>query len=292
MKSSNNQLYLIPPTVLLISFSFAGLAGVESVKIFGYPLILVSVLTIFLIQWIAFIPAYLFQTEKTYDLVGSLTYLVTIYLAFTISKNFDTRSILILSMITIWALRLGSFLFLRVHKTGKDGRFDELKTSFIRFLNAWTLQGMWVTLTLLAALIVLTSERVVEPDLFTLAGGILWLIGFLFESIADHQKSRFKSNPENKDKFIQSGLWSLSRHPNYFGEILLWLGILVIALPVFRGLQWTGLVSPVFVIFLLTKISGIPILEKRGNKKWGGQKDYEAYKKATPLLFPKFIKGK
>jgi steroid 5-alpha reductase family enzyme len=290
MKSKNNKNYLILPIVLILSLLFAYMASGESVTLFGIPLIIISVLIIFVIQWLAFIPAFIFQTEKFYDLVGSLTYLITIYTVFFVNKSFDSRSILVLSMITIWAVRLGSFLFYRVHKTGKDGRFDEMKKSFIRFLNAWTIQGMWVTLTLLAALIVLSSGETVELGYVALTGAVLWVIGFLFEAIADFQKSRFKSNPDNKGKFINSGLWSLSRHPNYFGEIVLWAGILVIAIPLFSGLQWIGLISPVFVTILLTKISGIPILEKRGDDKWGGQKDYEKYKQETPVLIPKLKK--
>ena len=121
----------------------------------------------------------------------------------------------------------------------------------------------------------------------TLVGFLVWAVGFAIEVVADSQKSRFSANPDNKGKFIQTGLWSRSRHPNYFGEIMLWIGVAIIALPVLRGWQWVALISPVFVTLLLTRVSGVPLLEKKADKKWGGQADYESYKKRTPELIPR-----
>ena len=102
------------------------------------------------------------------------------------------------------------------------------------------------------------------------------------------QKSHFSADPANKGKFIRTGLWSRSRHPNYFGEITLWVGVAIIALPVLQGWQWIALISPVFVALLITRVSGVPLLEAKADKKWGGQADYEEYKKQTPVLIPKF----
>ena len=110
----------------------------------------------------------------------------------------------------------------------------------------------------------------------------------MFEAIADYQKRKFRA--ENQKKFIQTGLWSLSRHPNYFGEIVLWFGIAVMAFPVFTGWQFVSLVSPVFVFLLLTRVSGIPILEKHADDTWGKKKDYQVYKEKTPVLFPRLFK--
>jgi len=107
------------------------------------------------------------------------------------------------------------------------------------------------------------------------------------EVIADAQKSHFNADPANKDKFIQTGLWSRSRHPNYFGEIVLWIGVLIIAMPVLQGWQWAALISPVFVTLLLTRISGVPLLEKKADQEWGGQAGYETYKKQMPVLIPR-----
>jgi steroid 5-alpha reductase family enzyme len=199
----------------------------------------------------------------------------------------DIRTILLSALVMIWAIRLGTFLFRRIQKAGKDDRFDEIKPSFIRFLNVWTIQALWITLTVAAALVAITTTIRKELDLFTLVGFLVWALGFAIEVVADSQKSRFSANPDNKGKFIQTGLWSRSRHPNYFGEIMLWIGVAIITLPVLRGWQWVALISPVFVTLLLTRVSGVPLLEKKADKKWGGQADYESYKKRTPELIPR-----
>ncbi len=253
----------------------------------GFPLFGVSVGLAFLVQWLVFIPSYWFQTEKFFDLTGSLTYISVTILAVLFSPVIDNRSLLLAGLVVIWAIRLGSFLFRRIQKAGKDDRFDELKPSFFRFLNVWTIQGLWVTFTAAAALVAITTSVRKELDVFALVGFLLWAFGFAFEVIADSQKSRFSANPANKGKFIQTGLWSRSRHPNYFGEIILWVGIAIIALPVLQGWQWAAMISPLFVTLLLTRVSGIPLLEKKADTKWGGQEDYETYKKNTPVLIPR-----
>jgi steroid 5-alpha reductase family enzyme len=187
-------------------------------------------------------------------------------------------------LVVIWAGRLGTFLFRRIQAAGKDARFDEIKVSFARFLLAWTLQGLWVTFTLAAALATITTTTRRGIGFLAVIGALIWVFGFTIEVVADAQKSRFRANPENRGRFIHTGLWAWSRHPNYFGEIVLWIGVAVIALPVLRGWQWVTLISPVFVTLLITRISGVPILERRADAKWGGQPDYEAYKADTPVL--------
>ncbi len=279
---------LVAIVVVLIIGALVALAGSQNGSRFlGIPLFAGLVGLAFLIQWLVFIPSFIFQTEKYFDLTGSITYISLISLAFFLSGKFDARSILLFGLVVIWAVRLGSFLFRRVQKAGKDDRFDELKPSFLRFLNVWNLQGLWVTFTFAAALVAITTKYSKGLDGFALAGLLLWVIGFSFEAVADAQKSRFNANPANKGKFIKNGLWSRSRHPNYFGEITLWVGVAVIALPVLQGWQWVAIISPVFVAILLTRISGVPLLEKKSDNKWGGQEDYETYKKNTPVLLPK-----
>jgi len=278
----------------LIGISIAILAGCgmaaagsqHSGVILGVPLFAFSVILAFLIQWLAFIPAYLLQTEKFFDLTGSLTYIIVTVFAVLNSPTPDGRSFLLLILVVIWASRLGIFLFRRIHKAGKDSRFDSIKPGFVRFLNTWTLQGLWVTFTLAAALVAITTPLGKKLGIFALIGTLIWIFGFTFEATADAQKNRFRSDPKNKGKFIHTGLWACSRHPNYFGEITLWIGIAVIAVPVLQGWQWVTLISPVFVLLLITRISGVPMLEKKADEKWGGQEDYEEYKKTTPVLIP------
>lgn len=287
MKKTNPKLFLVTLIVILIGAALAWAGSQNSVQFAGLPLFALAVAFIFIIQWLAFIPAYLLQTEKFFDITGSLTYITVTILAVVLSQNTDARSLLLLGLVTIWAVRLGSFLFQRIHHAGKDDRFDEIKPDFFRFLNTWTLQGLWVSFTLSAALAVITSAEPVNLDLFAVVGAMIWLFGLSFEATADSQKSRFREDPANKGNFIRSGLWARSRHPNYFGEIVLWVGVMVIALPVLQGWQWVTLISPIFVTLLLTKVSGIPMLEKKADQKWGGQPEYEEYKKTTPVLIPK-----
>lgn len=286
MKTTDRNALIVFPILILVGFLIALAGSQGGVLIFGVPLFALSVGLAFLIQWLAFIPAYLLQTEKFFDLTGSITYISVISIAITFSAGADVRSLLLWALVVIWAIRLGSFLFGRIKKAGKDDRFDELKPSFIRFLNVWTIQGLWVTFTMAAALVAITTTTRKELDVFAIVGFLIWIFGFAIEVMADSQKSRFSANPENKGKFIQTGLWSRSRHPNYFGEIILWIGIAVIAFPVLQGWQWVALISPVFVTFLLTRVSGVPLLENKADKKWGGQEDYESYKKRTPVLIP------
>jgi steroid 5-alpha reductase family enzyme len=285
-KSDRNALIAFP--VLMIFGVLVALAGSQGGSLIGgIPVFGLSVGLAFLIQWLAFIPAYWLQTEKFFDLTGSITYITVITIAVVLTTRVDARSILLWTLVVIWAVRLGTFLFRRIRKAGKDDRFDEIKPSFIRFLNVWTIQGLWVTFTMAAALVAITTTNHKLLDLYAIIGFLIWVLGFSIEVTADTQKNRFSINPENKGKFIQTGLWARSRHPNYFGEIVLWVGIVVIALPVLQGWLWFALISPIFVTLLLTRVSGVPLLEKKADQKWGGQADYEAYKKSTPVLIPR-----
>lgn len=293
MKNSNRNSLIIFPILVLIGYLVA-LAGSQGGTTFGgIPIFMLAVGLAFLIQWLVFIPSYIFQTEKFFDLTGSLTYISVVTVAVCYSRysvSLDIRSILLAALVGIWAVRLGAFLFGRIRKAGKDDRFDELKPNFFRFLNVWTIQGLWVTFTAAAALVAITTSTRKELDAFVIVGAIIWIFGFAIEVAADMQKSRFNADPSNKGKFIQTGLWSRSRHPNYFGEIVLWIGIAIIAAPVLQGWQWVTMISPLFVIVLLTRVSGIPLLEKKAEAKWGGQAEYETYKKNTPVLIPRLTK--
>ncbi|GAB4480402.1 MAG: DUF1295 domain-containing protein [Anaerolineales bacterium] len=286
MTKAERSSWLVFFIVVLIGVLVA-LAGSQSgSQVAGVPLFALLVGAAFLIQWLVFVPSFVMQTEKFYDLTGSLTYTLLVVAALIFSPNLDARSLVLGLMVIVWALRLGTFLFSRIQQAGKDDRFDELKPSFIRFLNAWTIQALWVTFTAAAALVAITGLKRVPLDGFFVAGALVWLLGFGVEVLADAQKARFRADPQNREKFIQGGLWSLSRHPNYFGEITLWLGVALMALPVLQGWQLFALISPLFVILLLTRVSGIPLLEAKADKKWGGQPAYEAYKKNTPVIIP------
>ena len=278
----------IPASLVVLSLSLliATAANQGSVSISDIPLFGFAVALSFIIQWIVFIPSFLNKTEHFFDLTGSLTFISVVLITLMLIPEIYVRDIVIALLVVIWATRLGSFLFIRVKKDGGDGRFTIMKTKFWWFLMTWNIQGMWVFLSLAAGLAAMTSAEKVEADIFLIVGLVVWVLGFSIEVISDGQKSKFRSKMENKDKFITSGIWSWSRHPNYFGEILLWCGITIIALPVLQGWQFITLISPIFIIILLTQISGVRLLELRGKKKWGENEEYQKYLRNTSVLIP------
>ena len=265
----------------------ATLANPTGLTLAGWPAMTALALGAFAIQWLAFIPARLFQTERFYDLTGSITYLAVTLAAISAATAPSGAQWLIAIMIFIWAGRLGSFLFRRIHAAGGDQRFDHIKVSSSRFFVAWTLQGAWVVMTSCAALTAILSAEQTAVGVIYVMGAVMWVAGFVIEVMADRQKSRFRADPANAGRFINVGLWARSRHPNYFGEILLWAGIAVMAVPYLSGTQWVVMLSPLFVYALLTRISGIPTLARRGQQLWGDDPTYQAYVANTPRLLPR-----
>ena len=144
-------------------------------------------------------------------------------------------------------------------------------------------------MTAAAALAAITSSEQVEFGLIGMVGAAVWLIGFGFEVVADNQKRQFNQQQNSQQAFIQNGLWSRSRHPNYFGEILLWIGVAIVAFPVLQGWQYVTLISPLFVAALLIKVSGIPQQEKQAKERWADNQAYQSYYQSTPRIFPKLF---
>ena len=253
----------------------------------GAPAFALCVALAFVLQWAAFVPAWAWRTERWFDLAGSGTFLTVILLAVSARGAPDARSLAIAAMVAIWAVRLGAFLFARIRRQGYDRRFDRIRHDPAGFFLTWTLQGLWVSLTLSSALGAVTATTAVPLGWPAAAGIALWGAGFIVEVTADAQKRRFRLQPENVDRFIATGLWARCRHPNYLGEILLWTGVAVTALPALDGWRYVTLVSPVFVWLLLTRVSGIPLLEAQADRKWGADPEYRAYKARTPALVPR-----
>ena len=288
MSERNNTQAIAASAIAVVIGSLIAWAGSDGGDRFGsIPVFALCGLLAFAINWAAFVPSAIVQTEHYYDLVGGLTYITVTVVSVLLSRELDLRGMLIAAMVMIWSIRLATFLFRRISASGRDDRFDEIKTKPPRFFMAWTLQGLWVLLTAAAALAVITGGTRAPLGALGLFGIAVWLVGFAIEVVADRQKSAFKANPDNRGKFIRSGLWAWSRHPNYFGEIVLWTGVAIAAIPVLQGWQWATLISPVFVAFLLTKVSGVPMLEAKADERWGGQPDYEEYKRNTPVLMMK-----
>ena len=288
MAKRNDSKTAVAILIAIVVGALISWAGSDAGDRFGaLPVFAVCGALAFAVNWVAFIPAALARTERYYDLVGGITYITVTLAAVLLSGPLDLRATLVAAMVMAWSLRLATFLFLRISKSGSDSRFDEIKQQPLQFFMAWTLQGLWVLLTAAAALAVITGGTRVPLGIVGSIGIAVWVAGILIEIVADRQKSRFKDDPDNEGKFIDVGLWAWSRHPNYFGEIVLWTGVAIVAMPVLQGWQWATLISPVFVAFLLIKVSGIPMLEEKADQRWGGNADYEDYKRRTPVLTPK-----
>jgi len=282
---------LLSLIIIVFAFVLTTFVDQNSVSYGSLSLFLLCTIIIFILQWIVFIPSYLLSTEHFFDLTGSITFITVSILAFLMNDFKNLRQWIVLILILIWALRLGSFLFLRIRKAGEDSRFTTIKKDFSVFFLTWNLQGLWVLFTLFGALTILTSNNNSNFGILDIIGVLIWIIGFVIEVVSDRQKSEFKNNKSNAGQFIQSGLWKYSRHPNYFGEILIWTGMAVIGITIYSGLGWLGLISPFFVFVILNYISGVRLLEKQANERWGSNNAYQSYKQKTPVLFPyKIIK--
>lgn len=286
MSKEDTKAWLALPVVILAGAVFVIIIGSSQWLAIDSRTAFYPVAFAFVLQWIAFVPAYLKKTEKFYDLVGGFSFIAVTGFCIWMESAQSIRALVLFLMVILWAGRLGIFLFIRIKRAGKDSRFDAIKQSFPRFLIAWTVQGLWITFTLAPVMAVILSEKQSGMDAFLIVGSLIWIFGYTFEATADFQKYRFKMDSENEGAFIHSGLWSVSRHPNYFGEITLWIGVAVIAFPALSGWQYFTLSSPVLVYCLLRYISGIPLLEKSADKRWGHLESYQKYKDTVPALVP------
>jgi steroid 5-alpha reductase family enzyme len=220
MRKATTQAVLSLPLILLIGGAIGWAGSQGGLRVGGVPVFALCGAICFALNWLVFVPSYAAQTERYFDLTGSLTYLTVVAFGVALGGR-DPRALLLALLVGVWALRLAAF----------------------------------------------------------------WIAGFTIEALADHQKGVFRADPANRDRFITSGLWAWSRHPNYCGEILLWIGVALIALPALSGWPLLTLISPFFVYVLLTRISGIPLLESRSDAKWGDDPAYRAYKARTPVLW-------
>jgi len=284
---------IIAITAFLICIVLINIAGqnieieIRGMNAFTFILIIAVLLQVFF-----FLPSFLLKTEKYYDLVGSLTYITTISLAYFSVENKTMIDSIIYFYVMVWASRLGIYLFRRVRNDGKDVRFEKAKRHFFWFLQYWMGQALWVSLTACAAIIAILSPEEDTLSVLTVVGMALWFSGFTIESISDYQKRVFRKKNNPSESFIHTGLWARSRHPNYFGEITLWTGIAVIALNTLNGIEYITLISPVFVYILLTRMSGVNLLERIADERYGHLEEYQRYKRNTPVLVPKLSKDK
>ncbi len=241
------------------------------------------------INAVMFVPAYFLKTDKLTDISYAVTFVVLSSIVF-FTSGVTLPSIVLLAAIIIWAARLGIYLLTRIRRIGKDSRFDEMRNSFWRFGRFWLLQGFTVWIVLLPS-IMFFSNSPNDINGHAYIGLVIWALGLLIETAADRQKYNFINNPANNGKWIDTGLWKYSRHPNYFGEIMLWIGLYLYAL---GGLSlneaFIGAIGPVYIALLIIFVSGIPLLEKSANKRWGDNARYQNYLRRTSVLIPWFNK--
>lgn len=237
------------------------------------------------IQWTVWAISSVLKTEKFYDLTGALTFISLG--AFSLLQNDPklARQKILTGMLTAWASRLGFFLFSRILRDKVDKRFHGVRDKPSIFFIYWSIQAVWIFLSGLPTYLVNGERRDPPWQWSDYLGWTIWTTGFIIEAVADQQKSNFHKKSENKDKFITHGLWKYSRHPNYFGEILMSFGQYLSAFASLGQKEAAfGLLSPIFVSYLLTRVSGIPLLEKQAEKRWKGNLEYNAYKKRTSVL--------
>lgn len=243
-----------------------------------------SILTVILINAIGLIWGYTQQSDKATDLFYSLSFVaLTSLLWYTKADNLMHH--LLLGMILIWGIRLGSYLFKRIHAMGKDDRFDKMRKQFFRFAGFWGLQAGSV-LILSIPIIIIYQKTNIDLGIVHILGIGIWALGLFIETVADQQKFAFRQNASNDGQFIQTGLWKQVQHPNYLGEILCWIGIFICATPSLENWEWLAIISPIWIIFLLVFVSGIPFLRRASQKKYGALQSYQNYQKNTPLLIP------
>ena len=232
--------------------------------------------------------AALLRTDKVTDLSYSLSFFIMApILLFSAGRPIPGGSAIVASAIMIWALRLGTYLFRRILVMKNDERFDDKRDDFFAFLRFWILQTVVAWLVMLPYALVLTQPDAVYPAAMFVPGLLIFTSGLILETISDRQKFRFRSNPENRNRWMDRGLWSRSRHPNYFGEILLWWGLFITVLPNLRGWMLLAALGPVALSLLITFVSGVPILEKSAEKRYGDNPEFRKYRDSTPKMIPR-----
>lgn len=233
-----------------------------------------------------FIITALLKFDKVTDFAGSTNFIILSILTLSIKGAWHFRQIVLTVLVVIWGLRLGLFLLMRILQWGEDRRLDEMRNNLGKLAVFWIFQAVWVWTVSLPVTVVNASNRDPSVQARDIIGWIMWSIGMSIEATADQQKLIFKNFPVNKGRWCNVGVWRYSRHPNYFGEILLWWGIFVASTPVLHGAEWLVIFGPVFLTLLLLFVSGVPLLEESADKRYGGMEEYRLYKNTTSPLVP------
>ncbi|KAG8183599.1 hypothetical protein JTE90_025151 [Oedothorax gibbosus] len=261
-----------------------------TVVIFDEDHLVISALITIGMQLLFFVIAATFQFDKVTDFAGGVNFIIIALVTFLLSETYATRQILVTALVCAWGVRLSGFLLFRILRIGRDARFDDRRSNVLRFAVFWTFQALWV-FTVSLPVIFINSPKKLLPDVnpvpmttLDIVGTVMFAIGFFCESLADVQKFRYKNR--TKEHWCDKGLWKYSRHPNYFGEILLWWGVFVISCNALRGPEWIAILSPLFTSAILLFLSGIPLLERNADDRYRDIEDYITYKHTTSPLIP------
>jgi len=248
----------------------------------------ITAIITFVWQFGFYIPAALCKFDKVTDLAYGTNFVVLAIITFFLKETFYPRQIVVTIFVCIWGIRLAGYLFYRIIKIGQDHRFDGARENplkfgawfFLQFVTIWSFSLPFILLNASSA-----NPSLAWNDYF---GWVLFVIGFVCETIGDQQKFVYRNNPENKDHWCDVGIWKLSRHPNYFGEIVLWWGIFASCASILNTWDWFVILGPVFLTIILLFGSGVPTTEKSTDKRFWKLEEYQQWKKRTPVLIPFF----
>lgn len=240
---------------------------------------------VFVLNFSGFLFGYFLKTDRFTDIIYSLSFVCAVIAGLIFFQNIFLPHLILSGMVILWAVRLGAFLFSRIHKMKTDKRFDSMRNSFLKFGGFWLLQAISISILILPVLFIIEKSDF-QIGIFQWFGILIFGIGFLIESISDFQKSKFKLI--HPDKLFTKGLYSWVQYPNYLGEIMVWVGIFVFGVNIYEGAEWLGIISPLWIFILLRYISGIPLVEQKRDKVYSQNSEYKAYTQNTPKLIPFF----
>jgi steroid 5-alpha reductase family enzyme len=242
-----------------------------------------AVILIYMAVW--FIVAQILRRNDIADIAWGAGFILVAITAMIVSEGMVTRSLLVVFLVTLWGIRLAIHIYKRNRGKPEDPRYRKWREEWGRHAVIRTLFQLFFLQGLLIVIISLPVTFIImygqDPfGILDALGVCIWLAGFLFEVIGDYQLAQYKRDPAHKGQIMTGGLWTYTRHPNYFGEVVLWWGIYIVALSVTKG--WATILGPLTITFLILKVSGIPLLEE----KYKENEDFRAYKRRTSAFFP------
>lgn len=240
---------------------------------------------VFLHIFIWFLVSLVYKRNDVADLAWGLGFIVVALSSLILAENASLRALTVVLLVTLWGARLSFHIFSRLVKKPEDARYATWRKEWGKWVIPRSFLQVFFLQTILMLIIsypvwFITLNPPVPFSARDAAGIIIWCIGFYFEAVGDAQLKKFISDPKNKGKIMQEGLWKYTRHPNYFGEVTMWWGIFILALS--HPMGWQTIIGPLTITYLILFVSGVPLLEK----KYAGRKDFEAYKAKTSVFFP------